>query len=150
MKASIRLFMLCLVFSLNANASSDWTMTFKGDGWEVRDVSDHPELQKIAENTTHGVGIFVSQKPINGSIDDMVAMVNSKSDQKTAISEVNGQRAIQVFGPHYQDGKRVEVWGVMFVRNGQLTFIQAIYDKPAGKTFLEPTINSFCFIEKKN
>jgi len=123
-------------------------MTFKGDGWTVRDVTDHPELQKIAENTTHKVGMFVSQKPISGTIDEMVELVNSKSNQKLAISEVNGQRAIQVFGPHYQDGERMEVWGVMFVRNGLLTIIQAVYDKPEGKTFLVPTVESFRFIDQ--
>ena len=128
-----------------------WTMGFYGDGWDVRDA-DGPELIKIAENHKHDIGIFVSGKRFQGSIDDLLTALKSNSaipdHDKYAITDIGGSKAIQLFSSMNQKGEPVKVWGLMFVQNNSIIALQGLYKDDAGKARLQRTMLSFKFTNK--
>lgn len=132
-----------------AEAWPRWTMKFYGDGWEVREVDDS-ELIKIAENTKHDVGIFVSGKKFPGGIEQLLSALRSAPGvpdrDRYELIDVNEMRAIQLISSTTQNGKTVGVWGLMFVRNNSIIALQGLYESDAGKLFLKQTIESFEFI----
>ena len=153
MKILLLLF-VAIQFLLQPAQAGDWpkwTMGFFGDGWSVRDADD-PELIKTAENSKHDIGIWVSGKRFQGSLDDLLAALKSNAAvpdrDKFTIAKVGDSKAIQVFSSMTKDGKELKVWGLMFIQNNSIIALQGLYKDDAGKALLQRTMMSFKFTDK--
>ncbi|MDO9541007.1 MAG: hypothetical protein Q7J98_01620 [Kiritimatiellia bacterium] len=139
-----------LLQSAYAESWPKWKMSFYGDGWQVHDATDS-DLIKTAENQKHDVGIFVSGKRFQGSIEDLFATLKSTPGipdrDKYTLTEINGNKAIQLFSSMSQGSEKVKVWGLMFLRSNSIIALQGLYKDETGKTFLKRTMTSFKFVE---
>lgn len=133
-----------------AGSWPQWTIKFYGDGWDVQEVNDS-ELIKMAENQKHQVGIFISGKKFPGGIEQLLNAFRSApgvpDQEKYELIEIKGVKAIQLLSSMTQNGKKVGVWGLMFVRNDSVIALQGIFQNEEGKSFLKKTLESFEFID---